>query len=92
MPTPELCLLDAVELSRRIQTREVGCEEVMRAHLEQIDALNPRVNALVTLMPEEALAPCEIHLHIPAGAIPTPSAIKLLNKASGWMPPRSTRS
>lgn len=55
MPTPELCLLDATHLSRLIRSHEVSCAEVMQAHLQQIEALNPRVNALVTLMPEAAM-------------------------------------
>jgi Asp-tRNA(Asn)/Glu-tRNA(Gln) amidotransferase A subunit family amidase len=34
---PDLCFLSATELTRLIRTREVSCEEVMRAHLEQIE-------------------------------------------------------
>jgi amidase len=51
----ELCFLTAGELARRIRARAVSCEEVMRAHLEQIERVNPKVNALVTLLPERAL-------------------------------------
>jgi amidase len=53
-PNP-LCFLTATELARRIRQREVSCEEVMRAHLAQIDRVNPKVNAIVTLLPERAL-------------------------------------
>jgi len=52
---PDLCFLSATELARLIRTREVSCEEVMRAHLEQIERVNPMVNAIVTLLPERAL-------------------------------------
>jgi len=52
---PDLCFLSATELTRLIRTREVSCEEVMRAHLEQIERVNPMVNAIVTLLPERAL-------------------------------------
>ena len=52
---PDLCFLSATELTRLIRTREVSCEEVMRAHLEQIERVNPMVNAVVTLLPERAL-------------------------------------
>ena len=52
---PDLCFLSATELARLIRTREVSCEEVMRAHLEQIERVNPTVNAIVTLLPERAL-------------------------------------
>lgn len=45
----------AIELSRRIHARQVSCVEVMQATLAQIDALNPRVNALVSLQPRDQL-------------------------------------
>jgi amidase len=41
--------LSAVSLSEAIRTRSVSCVEVMGAFLDQIDALNPRVNAIVAL-------------------------------------------
>lgn len=47
--------LDAVELARAIRTREVSCREVMLAYLARIDALNPRVNALVSLQDRDGL-------------------------------------
>ncbi len=45
----------AVRLSQAIGAREVSCREVMQAYLAQIDRLNPRVNAIVSLQPREAL-------------------------------------
>ena len=45
----------AVQLSQAIQSRRVSCVEVMTAYLDQIDRLNPKVNALVSLQPREAL-------------------------------------
>jgi amidase len=51
--TQELCFLSATELARRIRSREISCEEVMRAHFDQIERLNPTVNAIVTLIPRE---------------------------------------
>jgi len=50
-----LSSLDALELSRRIQTREVSCREVMSACLDRIGRLNPKLNAIVSLEPEERL-------------------------------------
>ena len=41
--------LDADALSRAIHAREVSCREVMRATLDRIAAVNPRVNAIVSL-------------------------------------------
>ena len=52
----EICFQTATELARRIREREVSAREVMEAHLAQIDRVNPRVNAIVTLLPELALA------------------------------------
>jgi amidase len=56
MSSLELCFLTATELARRIRDREVSCEEVMRAHIDQIERVNPAVNAIVTFAPEQALA------------------------------------
>jgi amidase len=52
----DLCFLTATELARRIRAREVSVTEVIQAHLAQIDRVNPRVNAIVTLTAERALA------------------------------------
>jgi amidase len=51
----DLCFLTATELTRRIRTREVSVTEVVRAHLAQIERINPTVNAIVTLTAERAL-------------------------------------
>jgi amidase len=56
VPPRDLCFLQATELARLIRARQVSCLEVMQAHLAQIERLNPRVNAIVTLLPERALA------------------------------------
>ncbi|MFN0317898.1 MAG: amidase [Burkholderiales bacterium] len=50
-----ICLLPAVDLAAMIRRKEVSCEEVMRIHLEQIDRMNPEVNAIVTLVPDQAM-------------------------------------
>ncbi len=55
MTTADLCFLTAVDMAQRIRNREISCEEVMRAHLAQIDRVNPQVNAIVTYHPEQAL-------------------------------------
>ncbi len=47
--------LDALSLSQAIAARRISCREVMQAYLAQIERLNPRVNALVSLQPEETL-------------------------------------
>ncbi|GIV79026.1 MAG: amidase [Litorilinea sp.] len=56
MSTDEICFMTAVELAGRIRRRELSAREVMEAHLAQIERVNPQVNAIVTLVPERALA------------------------------------
>ncbi len=50
-----ICFLPASEIARRIHAREISAREVMEAHLAQIQRLNPKLNAIVTLLPEQAL-------------------------------------
>ncbi|MGZ8259259.1 MAG: amidase [Caldimonas sp.] len=44
--------LDADALSRAIHAKDVSCREVMRATLDRIAAVNPQVNAIVSLQDE----------------------------------------
>jgi len=46
----------ASDLARAIARGDVSSEEVVRAHLARIDAQNPRINAVVARLDEEALA------------------------------------
>jgi len=52
----ELCEMRAVELVEAIRRGRVSAREVLEAHLERIEAVNPTVNAIVTLVPEMARA------------------------------------
>ena len=45
----DIVAMDAAALSRAIRARKVSCVEVMTACLDQIERLNPRVNAIVAL-------------------------------------------
>jgi amidase len=45
----------AVEQARLIRAKEVSARELVAAHLKQIERLNPKVNAIVTLVPELAM-------------------------------------
>jgi len=51
----ELVGLSAVALSRAIAARQVSCRDVMTAYLGHIDAVNPRVNAIVSRRPADVL-------------------------------------
>ena len=53
MPSDELCWLSATELAARVRRRDVSCGEVMDAHLDRIARVNPRLNAIVTLLEEQ---------------------------------------
>ena len=51
----ELVWMTAVELAALIKRGEVSATEVVQAHLDQIDKVNPKLNAIVTYLPEMAL-------------------------------------
>ncbi|NJN50456.1 MAG: amidase [Gammaproteobacteria bacterium] len=50
----ELCFESATRLVELITSRQVSCVEVLDAHLARIDAINPKLNAIVSLAPELA--------------------------------------
>lgn len=54
MTKNEICFLDATDLATRIQRRELSAREVMSAHLEQIARVNPKVNAIVSKLDDDA--------------------------------------
>jgi amidase len=56
MSVQEICFLSAEELVQRMRSKKLSAVEVMQAHLSQIDRINPKVNAIVTLLPEQAMA------------------------------------
>ena len=50
-----ICELSAASMARRIRAGELSAREVTEAHLRRIGEVNPRVNAIVTLVAEKAL-------------------------------------
>ena len=54
-PDTPLYYQDATALATLIRTRQVTPREVVQAHLDRISAVNPQLNALVTLLADEAL-------------------------------------
>jgi len=55
MHSTNICFLPATELAYRIRAKDLSCKEVMEAHLAQIDRVNPNVNAIINLLPEQAM-------------------------------------
>ena len=55
MSHQEICNLTAVEMAKMMRAKQLSAREVMEAHLTQIDRVNPKVNAIVTLHPELGL-------------------------------------
>ncbi len=51
----EICFKPARTLARLMRARQLSATEVMREFIAQIERVNPKVNAIVTFLPEEAL-------------------------------------
>jgi amidase len=51
----DICFTPARKLARLIHARKLSVTEVMQAFLAQIEWANPKVNAIVTFLPEQAL-------------------------------------
>ena len=50
----DLCFLSAIEMARLIRAKKLSAREALAEHLKQIERVNPKVNAIVTLVPEMA--------------------------------------
>ena len=50
----DIVMMDARTLAAAIRTRKLSAVEVMGAYLDHIEAINPKVNAIVGLQPREA--------------------------------------
>jgi amidase len=51
----DICFTPARQLARLIASRNISALEVMQAFIAQIERVNPKVNAIVTFLPEQAL-------------------------------------
>jgi len=49
-----VCFMSTVEMARLIRTKQMSAREALAVHLKQIERVNPKVNAIVTLVPEMA--------------------------------------
>jgi amidase len=90
VPAPEIAFTSARELAALLARRELSAVEVMRAFLEQIERLNGRVNAIVTLrsadelLAEAAAADRRLAAGEPVGPLHAlPIAIKDLSLTRG---------
>lgn len=54
--TSSVCFMSAVEMAKLIRAKKISAREVLSEHLKQIERVNPKVNAMVTLVPELAQA------------------------------------
>jgi aspartyl-tRNA(Asn)/glutamyl-tRNA(Gln) amidotransferase subunit A len=45
----ELFYQDATKLAELIRTKEVSPVEIMQAHLDRLNEVNPKINAIVTV-------------------------------------------
>jgi len=52
---PSVCFLSTVEMAQLIRAKKLSAREALAAHLKQIERVNPRVNAIVTLVAEMAV-------------------------------------
>jgi aspartyl-tRNA(Asn)/glutamyl-tRNA(Gln) amidotransferase subunit A len=57
--TSDIIYSDATKLAELIRTREVSPVEVVQAHLDRIEAVNPKLNAIVTVA-DDALAAARV--------------------------------
>src|SRR6266849_2093742 len=51
----DICLLSAVEMARQIRAKQLSAREALSAHLQRIECINPKVNAIVTLVADQAI-------------------------------------
>jgi len=88
--TTDLWRLSATDLATRIRRKEVSATEATRAALARLAAVNPRINAVVQEMPEQALsAAAAVDAALARGEDPGPMAgvpvtIKVNTDQKGW--------
>jgi amidase len=51
----DICFLTAIEMAELIRRKKLSARETLEAHLKQIERVNPKVNAIVTLVAEQAI-------------------------------------
>ena len=57
MSNSDICYMTATEMAQQTRAKQLSCREVVQAHLNRIDRINPIVNAIVTqIQAEQTLA------------------------------------
>jgi Asp-tRNA(Asn)/Glu-tRNA(Gln) amidotransferase A subunit family amidase len=56
----EITDTSATALAALVRTKQLSSREVVQAHLDRVHAVNPQINAVVTLMAEQALASADV--------------------------------
>ena len=51
----DICGLTAVAMASLLRKKKLSARDVMAAHLRQIERVNPQVNAIVTLVADQAM-------------------------------------
>ncbi|HEX3376050.1 MAG TPA: amidase family protein [Candidatus Acidoferrales bacterium] len=49
-----ICFMSTIEMARQIREKKLSAREALSAHLKQIERVNPKVNAIVTLVADMA--------------------------------------
>ena len=86
----ELWKLPGYEIAELVKSRQISAVEVTKAHLERLSKVNPKLNAVVQEMPEEAIEDAkEIDRKIRVGKDPgilcgVPLTIKVLADQKGF--------
>jgi amidase len=80
----------ALDMTRAVRTKEISARELLDLHLDRISAVNPSVNALVSLDPDRALegaaaADAALAAGTPVGPLHgLPFAFKDTHEVAGW--------
>jgi amidase len=95
MDQKQLVFLPARKLARLIRTRKLSATEVMKAHIAQIERVNPQVNAIITFLPERALKSAralDARLARPGGAADLPPLAGLPIAYKDLLPTKGIRT
>ncbi len=90
--------MDAVGIARRVRAREISAVEIAQAALARLDAVNPRINAVVESHPDDVMRQARaIDARLAAGEDPGPLAgvpvtIKCISDQAGYATTNGVRA